>query len=256
MPHSIKARRRELERHAVDWPDHALPPCLDLMPSTLRSPAVIDVLARLFAQVEQQDPLAKQRVQSREAEIGHRLPQAQRYELYGEAPLAIAHDVGELLYTLVLGTRARKVVEFGSSLGISTIFLAAAIRDSEYSGSVIATEMLQSKVQAARRHLAEAGLEDLVELRRGDALQTLADLAEPVDLLFLDGRNDLYLTVLRLLEPRLAPSALVAADLNADDPDLSPYLEHVRDPASGYFSTTVPLDAGVELSIRLPVPPT
>jgi predicted O-methyltransferase YrrM len=113
--------------------------------------------------------------------------------------------------------------------------------------------MLQSKVQAARRHLAEAGLEDLVELRPGDALQTLADLAEPVDLLFLDGRNDLYLPVLRLLEQRLAPSALVAADLNTDDPDLSPYLDHVRSPASGYFSTTVPLDAGVELSIRLPV---
>jgi predicted O-methyltransferase YrrM len=256
MPHSIKARCRELERHAVDWPDHALrtlPPRLDLMPSTLRSPAVVDVLARLFEQVEQQDPLAKQRVQSREAEIGHRLPQAQRYELYGEAPLAITRDVGELLYTLVLGTRARKVVEFGSSLGISTIFLAAAIRDSEHTGSVIATEMLQSKVQAARRHLTEAGLEDLVELRPGDALQTLADLDEPVDLLFLDGRNDLYLPVLRLLEPRLAPSVLVAADLNADDPDLSPYLGHVRDPAGGYFSTTVPLDAGVELSIRLPV---
>jgi predicted O-methyltransferase YrrM len=223
------------------------------MPSTLRSPVVSDVLARLFAQVEQQDPLAKQRVQSREAELGHRLPQAQRYELYGEAPLAITRDVGELLYMLVLSARARKVVEFGSSLGISTIFLAAAIRDSERAGSLIATEMLRSKVQAAHRHLTEAGLDDLVELRPGDALQTLADLAEPVDLLFLDGRNDLYLSVLRLLEPRLAPSALVAADLNADDPDLSPYLEHVRDPASGYFSTTVPLDAGVELSVRLPV---
>ncbi len=57
----------------------------------------------------------------------------------------------------------------------------------------------------------------LVELRAGDALETLIDLAEPVDLLFLDGRNDLYLPVLRLVEPRLAPEALVAADLNAED---------------------------------------
>jgi predicted O-methyltransferase YrrM len=113
--------------------------------------------------------------------------------------------------------------------------------------------MLPSKVEAAVQHLTEAGLEDLVELLPGDALQTLADLAEPVDLLFLDGRNDLYLPVLRLLEPHLVPAAPVAADLNADDPDLVPYLKYVRNPANGYFSTTVPLDAGVEVSIRLPV---
>jgi predicted O-methyltransferase YrrM len=222
--------------------------------STLRSPAVIDVLGRLFAQVEQQDPLAKQRVQAREAELGGRLSQAQRYELYGEAPLAISRDVGELLYVLAMSRRACRVVEFGSSLGISTIFLAAAIRDGAGAGagSLITTEVLPSKVQAARRHLTEAGLEDLVELRAGDALETLIDLAEPVDLLFLDGRNDLYLPVLRLVEPRLAPDALVAADLNAEDPDLLPYLEHVRDPDHGYFSIEIPLDAGVEISARLP----
>lgn len=220
--------------------------------STLRSPTVVDVLGRLFAQVEQEDPLAKQRVQAREAELGSRLPQAQRYELYGEAPLAISREVGELLYVLAMSRRACRVVEFGSSLGISTIFLAAAIRDGAGAGSLITTEMLPSKVQAARRHLTEAGLEDLVELRAGDALHTLADLAEPVDLLFLDGRNDLYLPVLRLVEPRLAPDALVAADLNVDDPDLFPYLEYLRDPDHGYFSIEIPLDAGVEISARLP----
>jgi predicted O-methyltransferase YrrM len=221
------------------------------MPSTLESSTVVDVLGRLFVQVEQQDPLAKQRVQAREAELGSRLPQAQRYELYGEAPLAIAREVGELLYVLAVSRRAHRVVEFGSSLGISTIYLAAAIRDSDDAGSLITTELLPGKAQAAGRHLAEAGLEDLVELRAGDALETLADLAEPVDLLFLDGRNDLYLPVLRLVEPRLAPGALVAADLNVEDPDLLPYLEYVRDPDSGYFSICAPLDDGVELSVRI-----
>jgi predicted O-methyltransferase YrrM len=82
-------------------------------------------------------------------------------------------------------------------------------------------------------------------------LQTLANVTEPVDLLFLDGRNDLYLPVLRLLEPRLAPDALVAADLSVEDPDLLPYLEHVRERAQGYFSINLPLDAGVELSVRI-----
>ncbi len=222
------------------------------MPSTLRTSTVAAVLERLLAQAEQQDPPAKHRVRTREAQLGSRLPQAQRYELYGEAPLAIAREVGELLYVLAVSRRARRVVEFGSSLGISTIFLAAAIRDSDGGGSLITTELLPGKVQAARRHLSEAGLEDLVELRAGDALETLVNLAGPVDLLFLDGRNDLYLPVLRLVEPHLAPDALVAADLNTEDPDLLPYLEHVRDPDRGYLSIEIPLDEGVELSGRTP----
>lgn len=90
---------------------------------------------------------------------------------------------------------------------------------------------------------------------RGDALATLSDVSGPVDLLFLDGRNDLYLPVLRLLEPLLAHDALVVADLSADDPDLQPYLEHVRAARGRWTSLTVPLGAGVEVSLR-PGPPT
>jgi predicted O-methyltransferase YrrM len=88
-------------------------------------------------------------------------------------------------------------------------------------------------------------------LRVGDALKTLECLAGPVDLLFLDGRNDLYLPVLELVEPHLSPGTLVVADLSAEDPDLLPYLEHVRDSDSRYFSICVPLDDGVELSTYL-----
>ncbi len=220
------------------------------MASTLRSPRVVDVLGRLFAQVASQDPPAKRRVHDREVELGRRLSQAQRYEHYGEAPLAITREVGELLYVLTVSRRAHSVVEFGCSLGLSTIFLAAGLRDNGSAGLLVTTELLPGKAKTAHENLTEAGLDDLIELRVGDALQTLADHTEPVDLLFLDGRNDLYLPVLRLLEPRLATDALVAADLNVEDPDLLPYLEHVRDPAEGYFSINLPLDAGVELSIR------
>jgi predicted O-methyltransferase YrrM len=209
-------------------------------------------LERLFAQADQQDPQAKQRVKTREAELGHRLDQAQRYELYGDAPLAITREVGELLYVLAVRPRVRTIVEFGASLGISTIFLAAAIRDGGDVGSIITTESHPGKVEVARRNLADAGLADLVELRAGDALQTLKDLTGDIDLLFLDGRNDLYLPVLRLVEPQLAPGALVAADLSAEDPDLLPYLRHVRNPIHGYFSIELPLDDGVEVSLLPP----
>jgi len=222
------------------------------MTSTLRSPPVVDLLERLFTRAGLQDPLAKQRVRDREAELGGRLPQEKRYEIYGAAPLAITRDVGQLLYLLAVGSRARGVVEFGCSLGISTIFLAAAIHDGDGTGSLITTELLPDKAKATRQHLAEAGLEHLVEVRTGDAIHTLKSLGGPVDLLFLDGRNDLYLAVLRLLEPHLAPGALIAADLNTEDSDLLPYLEYVRDPDNGYQSIEIRLGDGVELSARTP----
>jgi predicted O-methyltransferase YrrM len=71
-----------------------------------------------------------------------------------------------------------------------------------------------------------------------------------VDLLFLDGWNNLYLSVLDLLEPKLSPGALVIADLSEDDPEQVPYCERVHDPAGGYVSVTIPLDAGVVVSSR------
>ena len=188
------------------------------MPSTLRLPVVASVLGRLHVQADDEDSLAAERVRAREAEIGHRLAQDQRYELYGKAPLSITREVGQLLYLLALSTRPRLIVEFGSSLGVSTIYLAAAIRDGG-SGTLITSECHAQKVELASQKLADA---DLVELRSGDALHTLANIAEPIDLVFLDGRNDLYLPILHLLEPRLLPSGLVVADLSADDPDLLP----------------------------------
>ena len=65
---------------------------------------------------------------------------------------------------------------------------------------------------AARRHIAEAGLDDVVTLLDGDALQTWADHAGPVDLLFFDGWSDLYDPLLALLEPKLADGAVLVVD--------------------------------------------
>ena len=76
------------------------------------------------------------------------------------------------------------------------------------------------------------------------------DLDGSVGLAFLDGRNDLYLDLLRLLEPRLAPGALVVADLSPDDPDLEPYVAYVRDAANGYARIELTLAPGFEISAR------
>lgn len=160
--------------------------------------------------------------------------------------LPVSRETGHLLYMLARATAARSVVEFGTSFGISTLYLAAAVRDNG-GGRVLTTEFEPSKVARAKQHIAEGGLLDLVEVREGDALQTLSSgLPDSIDLLLLDGAKSLYPEVLALVESRLRPGALIVAD-NAD---YSPeYLAQVRSPGSGYLS--VPFADDVELSMRL-----
>ena len=209
------------------------------------------MLDRLRLAGSQQDERAKERQRSREVELGRRLDGRERADLYRDAPIAIVPDVGELLYVLALARRAERVVEFGTSLGFSTIHLAAALRDNG-SGSLITTEWQHEKAQLAEENLIEAGLGDLVEIRVGDAMETLGEMSGDIDIVFLDGWNDLYLQVLELLEPHLRPGGLVIADLSRDDPTLAPYSDYVRDPGNGYQSIEIPLDAGVLLSVRTP----
>ncbi|MEK6290416.1 MAG: class I SAM-dependent methyltransferase, partial [Paraburkholderia tropica] len=153
---------------------------------------------------------------------------------------------GTLLYMLARSCRARTIVEFGTSFGISTLHLAAALRDNG-GGRLITSEFEPSKVARSREHLRAGGVLDLVEIREGDALETLAaDLPDSIDLLLLDGAKALYNDVLDRVERRLRPGALIVAD-NADfSPD---YLARVRSPLGGYLST--PFSDDVELSIRI-----
>lgn len=160
--------------------------------------------------------------------------------------LPVSRETGTLLYMLARSRGARAIVEFGTSFGISTLHLAAALRDNG-GGRLISSEFEPGKVQRAREHLRAGGLDDLVEIREGDALQTLRDdLPASIDLVLLDGAKALYGDILDLLEARLAPGALIVAD-NADHaPD---YLARVRSAGSGYLSVAVGED--VELSMRL-----
>jgi predicted O-methyltransferase YrrM len=139
-------------------------------------------------------------------------------------------------------------VEFGTSFGISTIYLAAAVVDNGV-GRVFGTEMNAAKVTAARTNLYRAGLGGAVTILAGDARDTLADVPGPIGLVLLDGWKDLCLPVLRLLEPRLAPGALVVAD-DITFSTMADYLEYVRDPANGYVSVAFPVDDGMEISCR------
>jgi len=203
---------------------------------------------------EAENELAKGRVRAREAELGARLYGLERAVLGARAPLSIAPEVGQLLYALTFAARPTLIVEFGASLGYSTIYLAGALHDLG-AGSIITTELLDEKVQRASSNLARAGLSYLVEIRFGDAVDSLAYLDADVDMLFLDGSNDLYLPVLELVEPRLSAGALVIADMSHDEPYHVRYRDYVNDPTHGYLTTEIPLDAGLVIAARAPVDP-
>jgi len=168
------------------------------------------------------------------------------YGLMKDQPLPVSRATGKLLYMLARSVQARSIIEFGTSFGISTLHLAAALRDNG-GGRLIGSEFEPSKIARARANLAAGGLSDLVEIREGDALETLArDLPDAIDLVLLDGAKSLYSPILSLLENRLRSGALIVAD-NAD---ASPeYLARVRSAAGGYLS--VPFADDVELSMRL-----
>ncbi|MGG7581804.1 O-methyltransferase [Rhizobium sp. Nf11,1] len=169
-------------------------------------------------------------------------------DLYGRLKdlwLPVSREAGTLLYMLARSCRAQTIIEFGTSFGISTLHLAAALRDNG-GGRLITSEFEPSKLRRARENLTAGGLIDLVKIREGDALHTLGtDLPDTIDLLFLDGAKGLYRDILELVEDRLRPGALIVAD-NAD---LSPeYLARVRSAAAGYLS--VPFEEDIELSMR------
>ncbi|TWB94864.1 putative O-methyltransferase YrrM [Bradyrhizobium macuxiense] len=219
--------------------------------TTLTSPRLAGLLDRLFAQASAAVEDTRLAVADLSDEERMRLMQSRTdyralYGRFKNAPLAVSRETGALLYMLARGTRARNIVEFGTSFGISTLHLAAALRDNG-GGRLITSEFEQSKVARARDNLVAGGLDDLVEIREGDALETLrTGLPDTIDLVLLDGAKALYPDILDLVESRLKPGAFVVAD-NADySPD---YLARVRSPANGYMS--VPFGEDVELSMRL-----
>ncbi len=219
--------------------------------TTLTTAPLAPLLDRLFAEADAAEAETAADIADLSDEEHARLMRSKTeyLELYGRlknAPLAVSRETGALLYMLARSSGARTIVEFGTSFGISTLHLAAALRDNG-GGRLITSEFEPSKAARARDNLMAGGLIDLVEIREGDALETLSvDLPETIDLLLLDGAKALYPEILSLVESRLRPGAFIVAD-NADySPD---YLARVRSPANGYIST--PFADDVELSMRI-----
>jgi predicted O-methyltransferase YrrM len=221
---------------------------------TLDSAPVAAVLTRMFDEAERADgalmaqlvddwgdgdPVAE--ILAREAADYRGL-----YHGFADNYLNVSAEFGQFLYVCARARQAENIVEFGTSFGVSTIHLAAALRDNG-GGHLVGTELEATKAQRATENLAAAGLADVVDVRVGDALETLRGDVGDVDLVLLDGAFSLYLPVLEVLEPRLRPGALVLGENASGD-----YLSYVRDPRNGYRSVALPFEPGRgnELSVR------
>jgi predicted O-methyltransferase YrrM len=220
--------------------------------NTLTNAPLAPLLTRLFAEAHAADaPLRKQLAESSAEERAAVMTRAKTdyrgfYGMAKDMFLPVSPETGRLLYLLVRATNAHSVVEFGTSFGLSTLHLAAALKDNG-GGRVIGSEFEAAKVAQARENLLAAGLGEFVEIREGDATETLArDLPTTVDLLLLDGAKVLYPRILELVAPRFRAGSLVVADNADQNPE---FLAHVRDPAHGYLS--VPFADDVELFMKL-----
>ncbi|GAT12664.1 methyltransferase [Mycolicibacterium novocastrense] len=216
------------------------------MTITLHESRVAGAIDRMYAEARYQMEALRR---ADFARLSEATPQ-ERADALSEFYLPVTPEAGRLLYALVRASRPATVVEFGMSLGLSAIHLAAAVRDNGR-GRVVTTELSAAKVAAATKTFVDIGLDDVITVLAGDALHTLQTLAGTVDFVLLDGWKELYVPVLELLEPRLTPGALVVADNTSMD-ELVPYLDYVRDPANGYVSVPIPAreSDSMEISCR------
>jgi predicted O-methyltransferase YrrM len=212
----------------------------DPAPSPIRDPRVNAVLARL--QSERRRPPSG-------GPLGNPAASLDPFD-YAEYGFSIVPEQGDLIYLLCRGLRAKRVAEFATSIGMSTLYFAAAVRDNG-GGTVIGSELVPAKVEAARHNLAEAGLADYAEIREGDARRTLRDLGGPVDFVLIDGwplsqGPSLARQVIEIVAPQVRVGGYVMND-NAE-PD---FLDFIRNPSSGFLSVTLPLKGGTELAVKL-----
>jgi predicted O-methyltransferase YrrM len=169
---------------------------------------------------------------------------------YIDCGFSIHRQQGELIYLLCRSLRAKRVAEFATSVGYSTLYFAAAMRDNG-GGTVIGSEIVPEKIAAATRNLEAAGLSEFVDIRAGDARETLRDVGGDLDFVLIDGwpqgqGPSLALQIIKVLAPQMQLGAIAMNDNAEDD-----YLAWIRDPANGFRTMSLPLKGGTELSVKV-----
>lgn len=200
--------------------------------------------AAVWAVIEEYEARAE-----REEQLWDSLSPQEAERRIDEMLLPVGRATGAFLNLLAKEARARRILEVGSSFGYSTVWLAEAAR--AVGGKLISLELRKPKTDYATAQLARAGLERFVEFQVGDALESLAALPGPFDLVLIDLWKDLYVPVWGLLHPKLAPGALVVADNMLEPASARPHAQayrHAVHCARDMSSVLLPVGNGIELS--------
>jgi caffeoyl-CoA O-methyltransferase len=161
----------------------------------------------------------------------------------------VARSTGQFLFALVAPQWDCEVLEIGGSRGYSSIWLGAGVR--YFGGRVLSLEADPGKVEAWQRNVADAGLEETVELVSGDAFANLPEIQDVFDIVFIDAEKDDYERLFELSRDKVEPGALFVADnVLSHQETLGAYSE-ARQADPTLESVTVPLDRGLELSVVL-----
>ena len=164
--------------------------------------------------------------------------------------VALEADKAEFCHLMCRALRAARVVEIGTSFGVSTLYLAAAVR-ANGGGVVIGTEHEPAKAQAARGIFAEAGLAGLINLREGDLRETLKIIEGPVDFVLMDIWTEMARPAIELTAPLLRPGAVIVADNTTRvRHTYAAFFDYVNDPANGLTTMTLPFDGGLEMVVK------
>jgi predicted O-methyltransferase YrrM len=222
------------------------------------------LLERLYAQNVAQDDMLAVYFTARAAEgsLDWNQFDERTNEFLKDKLIALDRSKAEFCYHVCRALRARRVVEAGTSFGVSTIYLAAAVHDNLPNGAqahpdacgrpiVIGTEREPEKARIARGHFAEAGLSNLIELREGDLRETLLDVQGPVDFMLIDIWTPMARPALALVAPHLREGAVVICDNTLQFRDAyREYFEFVHDPRNGLRTMTLPFEGGLEFTVR------
>jgi len=211
------------------------------------------LLDRLHAQslAQEGDIRAHFAEQGSASVVGTRAELEQGRAFWRDKLVALDADKAQFCYALCRALQARRIVEAGTSFGISTLYLAAAVRDNG-GGIVIGVEQEPSKVAVARGHFREARLDAYIDLREGDILEALRSLEGPVDFLLLDIWTPLARPVLERVATHLRTGAIVATDNTAKRrEEYGALFAYLGDPVNGFITQTLPFEGGFEISVKV-----
>ena len=217
------------------------------MTGVLDDPKLEALLERLHAQSDGQ-------IDALDAYEARRRGGAEVKAFLSDKLVALDRDKAAFRYQLCRALGARRIVEAGTSHGVSMLYLAAAVRDNARAGAgtgtVIGTEHEPGKAAVARRNFAAAGLDAFIDLREGDLRETLRDVGGPVDFMLVDIWIPMARPALELVAPRLRAGAIVVCDNTATYRDeYADYFAFIARQGARFRTATLPFRGGLEMTV-------